>query len=204
MYKRQKWTYGAFASTDLERELRARGVERVLLCGCLTNVCVAATAREAVDRYFRVCVVDDACGAVDARLHDAALELMSAPQRATRGHMVDAPVGLYFAERALVADVEAALASLSPAGAPACAPTCAPVCAPVAAAAAAALAEDEAAAVVAPESTPEAAADDDGFEPLGRADSFNSVVSIGAIVASDGPQKPPRPPSLVAATAPSI
>ena len=35
---------------------------------------VAATAREAVDRYFRVCVVDDACGAVDARLHDAALE----------------------------------------------------------------------------------------------------------------------------------
>ena len=50
----------------------------------------------------------------------------------------------------------------------------------------------------------EAAADDDGFEPLGRADSFNSVVSIGAIVASDGPQKPPRPPSLVAATAPSI
>ena len=125
---------------------------------------------------------------------------MSAPQRATRGHMVDPPVGLYFAERALVADVETALASLSPAGALACAPACALACAPVAAAA---LPEAEA-AVVAPESTAEAAADDDGFEPLGRADSFNSVVSIGAIVASDGPQKPPRPPSLVAATAPSI
>ena len=124
--------------------------------------------------------------------------MMSAPQRATRGHMVDPPVGLYFAERALVADVETALASLSPAGALACAPACALACAPVAAAA---LPEAEA-AVVAPESTAEAAADDDGFEPLGRADSFNSVVSIGAIVANhNAPVKPPRPPMLVATTA---
>ena len=28
-----KWTFGAFASTFLERELMARGVKRILLCG---------------------------------------------------------------------------------------------------------------------------------------------------------------------------
>ena len=27
-----KWTFGAFASTHLERELLARGVKRILLC----------------------------------------------------------------------------------------------------------------------------------------------------------------------------
>lgn len=30
-----KWTFGAFASTDLEQQLRARGVRKILLCGIL-------------------------------------------------------------------------------------------------------------------------------------------------------------------------
>ena len=45
-----KWTFGAFASTDLEQQLRQRGVRRILLCGILTNVCVFATAVQACDR----------------------------------------------------------------------------------------------------------------------------------------------------------
>ena len=40
-----KWTFGAFASTDLEKQLRRRGVRRILLCGVLTNVCVRAGVR---------------------------------------------------------------------------------------------------------------------------------------------------------------
>ena len=43
-----KWTFGAFASTDLEARLRQRGVRRILLCGVLTNVCVMATAVQAL------------------------------------------------------------------------------------------------------------------------------------------------------------
>jgi nicotinamidase-related amidase len=35
-----KWTFGAFASTDLEQQLRKRGVKRILLAGILTNVCI--------------------------------------------------------------------------------------------------------------------------------------------------------------------
>jgi len=105
-----KWTYGAFASTPLEDELRARGVERIFLCGVLTNVCVLSTASQAVDRFFRVCLVEDACAAFNQEWHDAAIKLISEPQIG-KGH--NAQVGLYFGEVAKVADVEAALAPLA-------------------------------------------------------------------------------------------
>ena len=36
--KVDKWTYGAFASTHLERELMARGVKRILLCALAVRI----------------------------------------------------------------------------------------------------------------------------------------------------------------------
>ncbi len=91
-----KWTFGAFASTDLEARLRERGVRRILLCGVLTNVCVMATAVQAVDRFFRVCLVEDACAAFDPSWHAKAVDLINEPQ-VRKGH-ADQPVGLYFGE----------------------------------------------------------------------------------------------------------
>ena len=91
-----KWTFGAFASTDLEARLRQRGVRRILLCGVLTNVCVMATAVQAVDRFFRVCLVEDACAAFDPSWHAKAVDLINEPQ-VRKGH-ADQPVGLYFGE----------------------------------------------------------------------------------------------------------
>jgi len=105
-----KWTFGAFASTDLEAQLRARGVRKILLAGILTNVCVFATAVQAVDRFFRVCLVEDATGAFDATWHEKAVELISGPQIAP-GHAAKA-VGLYFGEVSTVANVEKALQQL--------------------------------------------------------------------------------------------
>eukprot|EP00928_Gymnodinium_smaydae_P026503 TRINITY_DN20793_c0_g1_i2.p1 TRINITY_DN20793_c0_g1~~TRINITY_DN20793_c0_g1_i2.p1 ORF type:complete len:502 (+),score=100.66 TRINITY_DN20793_c0_g1_i2:355-1860(+) len=101
-----KWTFGAFASTPLEEELRARGVERILLCGVLTNVCVFATASQAVDRFFRVCLVEDACAAFDTEWHDMAIRLISEPQ-IKKGH--NGQIGLYFGEVTQVANVEEAV-----------------------------------------------------------------------------------------------
>eukprot|EP00928_Gymnodinium_smaydae_P026505 TRINITY_DN20793_c0_g1_i4.p1 TRINITY_DN20793_c0_g1~~TRINITY_DN20793_c0_g1_i4.p1 ORF type:complete len:514 (+),score=90.93 TRINITY_DN20793_c0_g1_i4:160-1542(+) len=105
-----KWTFGAFASTPLEEELRARGVERILLCGVLTNVCVFATASQAVDRFFRVCLVEDACAAFDTEWHDMAIRLISEPQ-IKKGH--NGQIGLYFGEVTQVAKVEQALTPLA-------------------------------------------------------------------------------------------
>lgn len=90
-----KWTYGAFASTFLERELRKKGVTRILLCGVLTNVCVFATASQAVDRFIRVCLVEDACAAFSTEWHDMALQLINQPQT-VKGHKRGC--GLYFGE----------------------------------------------------------------------------------------------------------
>lgn len=105
-----KWTFGAFASTDLEKELRARGVCRIFVVGVLTNVCVMNTAFQGVDRFFRVCVVKDASACFDNNWHDMALKLLNEPQR-KKGHNKE--LGLYFGEVAEVAEVVKALAPLS-------------------------------------------------------------------------------------------
>eukprot|EP00933_Yihiella_yeosuensis_P037567 TRINITY_DN3155_c1_g1_i1.p1 TRINITY_DN3155_c1_g1~~TRINITY_DN3155_c1_g1_i1.p1 ORF type:complete len:364 (-),score=53.24 TRINITY_DN3155_c1_g1_i1:350-1441(-) len=105
-----KWTFGAFASTPLEEELRARGVDRIILCGVLTNVCVFATAMQAVDTFFRVCLVEDACGAFNQDWHDTAIRLIGEPQ-AKAGH--NAQVGLYFGEVTQCEKVEQVLQQFS-------------------------------------------------------------------------------------------
>jgi len=105
-----KWTFGAFASTPLEEELRARGVDRILLCGVLTNVCIFATASQAVDRFFRVCLIEDACAAFDKEWHNMAVRLISEPQ-IKKGH--NGQIGLYFGEVSSVAEVEKAVKPLA-------------------------------------------------------------------------------------------
>mmetsp|Transcript_22736 Transcript_22736/g.56515 ORF Transcript_22736/g.56515 Transcript_22736/m.56515 type:complete len:266 (-) Transcript_22736:337-1134(-) len=105
-----KFTFGAFASTELEERLRERGVTRILLGGVLTNVCVFATAVQAVDRFFRVCLVEDACGAFTDEWHERAVSLIEEPQVDPQAHHHS--VGLYFGEVAAVSDVKAALTQL--------------------------------------------------------------------------------------------
>lgn len=68
-----KHRYNAFLRTDLEERLRALGVDHVVCCGVLTNVCVESTAREAFQRDFDVTLVDDACQARSAEIHAATL-----------------------------------------------------------------------------------------------------------------------------------
>lgn len=53
---------GAFTGTVLERELRARGVTAVIICGFMTQLCCDTTAREADALGFRVFFPDDATG----------------------------------------------------------------------------------------------------------------------------------------------
>ena len=69
--------YGAFANTDLESILRNRAIERLIVCGVTTEVCVHSTLREATDRGYRCVLVDDACASADADLHAAALRMVA-------------------------------------------------------------------------------------------------------------------------------
>jgi ureidoacrylate peracid hydrolase len=51
--------FGAFHGTELERLLRARGVDSIIVSGLVTNVCCDTTAREAFARDFRVFFLSD-------------------------------------------------------------------------------------------------------------------------------------------------
>jgi nicotinamidase/pyrazinamidase len=58
--------YSAFQATDLAERLRAAGIERLLIGGLVTNVCVRLTALDALEEGFDVIVVTDACRAIAA------------------------------------------------------------------------------------------------------------------------------------------
>ncbi len=72
----RKRLFDSFHGTDFEQNLRARGVETLVICGFTTDCCVDATARAAFHRDFNVFVVSDACDAYQAELHRAALTVL--------------------------------------------------------------------------------------------------------------------------------
>ena len=55
-----KRTWGAFPSTDLERQLKAKGVTQVVVAGVATGTGVEATARQAYEHGFNVTLAVDA------------------------------------------------------------------------------------------------------------------------------------------------
>jgi biuret amidohydrolase len=66
-----KASYGAFCGTNLERMLRARGVDTLVFAGVTADVCVHTTLREAYDRWFHCYYVADAISCFDAEIRRA-------------------------------------------------------------------------------------------------------------------------------------
>ncbi len=72
----EKNRLSAFYQTNLELQLRAISAETVLICGVLTNQCVAATSKDAMFRDFKPIVIEEATGTTLPHLHAPALEMM--------------------------------------------------------------------------------------------------------------------------------
>jgi nicotinamidase-related amidase len=68
-----KKQWGAFHGTELDLQLRRRGVKTIILCGIATNFGVEMTAREAWQHGYNVVVAEDACSSVDLELHRFAI-----------------------------------------------------------------------------------------------------------------------------------
>jgi nicotinamidase-related amidase len=68
--------YSAFDHTPLELLLREREVERLLLAGTATEMCVVQTAIAARERGFKVSVLVDACATVDERMEEISLDYL--------------------------------------------------------------------------------------------------------------------------------
>ena len=59
--------------TDLESILKANAIRTVIVTGCMTNVCVETTARDAFMRDYYVLVPSDAAATYIQEDHDASL-----------------------------------------------------------------------------------------------------------------------------------
>lgn len=68
-----KHRYSAF-HTLVELYLRARGATTIVLAAVVTNVCVHATARDALHAGFRPVVLEDATAAHSSEAHERAME----------------------------------------------------------------------------------------------------------------------------------
>ncbi len=62
-----KHSPNSFLNTNLLELLKSRGIERVVICGMMTHMCVDATARAASDLGFQVIVAEDACATRDLK-----------------------------------------------------------------------------------------------------------------------------------------
>jgi len=64
-----KHQWGAFFGTDLDLQLRRRGIETIVLCGIATNFGVETTAREAYQHGYNQVFAEDAMNALSVEEH---------------------------------------------------------------------------------------------------------------------------------------
>src|SRR5687767_10272641 len=70
VYKHEK---NAFLNTNLLELLKSWEIERVVIAGMATHMCVDATARAAYDLGFQVIIVEDACATRDLTFGDTVI-----------------------------------------------------------------------------------------------------------------------------------
>lgn len=68
-----KRQWGAFFGTDLDLQLRRRGIDTIVLCGILTNIGVESTAREAYQYGYKQIFIHDAMKAASTLEHEHTL-----------------------------------------------------------------------------------------------------------------------------------
>ena len=62
-----KHALSAFVGTDLEEQLKTRGIETIALGGFMANCCVESTMRDAYDRGYNVITLTDCVATTTAR-----------------------------------------------------------------------------------------------------------------------------------------
>ena len=71
-----KTTQNVFLSTNLDQILRNMDREYLVIAGVVTNNCVEAAARTAIDLSYKTFVLEDCCAAFSEEAHINALKSM--------------------------------------------------------------------------------------------------------------------------------
>jgi nicotinamidase-related amidase len=69
-----KRQWGAFYGTDLEQQLRRRGIRTIIMAGIATNFGVESTARAAQDHGYELVFAEDAMSSLSAELHEFSVQ----------------------------------------------------------------------------------------------------------------------------------
>jgi nicotinamidase-related amidase len=69
-----KRQWGAFYGTELDLQLRRRGIQTIVLGGISTNIGVESTARTAYEHGYALVLVEDACSGSSTEMHDFAFK----------------------------------------------------------------------------------------------------------------------------------
>jgi len=64
-----KRQWGAFYGTELDLQLRRRGIRRIVLGGIATNIGVESTARSAAEHGYELVIPEDLCSSFSAEMH---------------------------------------------------------------------------------------------------------------------------------------
>jgi nicotinamidase-related amidase len=72
----EKKTYSGFHGTSLRSVLRRRGIRKLALSGCVTNICILYTAADAAMRGYDVTVDEAHVAGLDPKTHAFALDQM--------------------------------------------------------------------------------------------------------------------------------
>lgn len=71
-----KRQWNAFYGTELDLQLRRRGIQTIVLGGISTNVGVESTARAAFERNYSLVLVEDAMSCASAEQHEASIKFI--------------------------------------------------------------------------------------------------------------------------------
>ncbi|MEO8205750.1 MAG: hydrolase [Chthoniobacterales bacterium] len=69
-----KHQWGAFHGTDLDLQLRRRGIRTIVLAGIATNIGVESTARQAWEHGYALVIPEDAVSGNSVEMHDFAFK----------------------------------------------------------------------------------------------------------------------------------
>jgi nicotinamidase-related amidase len=59
----EHWAQSGFANTDLDSQLKQRGIQKIILVGMVANTCIESTARSGMELGYHVTLTKDATAA---------------------------------------------------------------------------------------------------------------------------------------------
>ena len=100
-----KATPSSFVGTDLDKQLKQRGIKKLIVTGLMTHMCVSSTARDAVPLGYEVIIPEDATATRDLAAWDNSVVGYQTLQKAALAAVADVFAEISSTQRVLALPV---------------------------------------------------------------------------------------------------